>query len=185
MPTMTLPSSNVSINHINSLSNLVLSITLALPSGKSGDVTGILCNFDEFGNSMGMYINSTAVMCVTPHIQGHPEDYGRETVQLTVAMNGQDFNDIDSDAYVTFVGTGSNGGWKILIFILLLALLIAACFGFFLTWSQGGPKKEMPAQHVFNDDPTVLQPRDTGGRTLPKGYNQGVQLSSSRQSYRK
>ena len=106
-----------------------------MPSGRSGDVTGILCNFDEFGNSMGMYINSTTVMCVTPHIQGRPDDYGRETVQVTVAMNGQDFNDIDSDAYVTFVGTGSNGGWKILIFILLLALLILACFFCFLTAS--------------------------------------------------
>ena len=37
---------------------------------------------------MGMYINSTTVMCVTPHIQGRPEDYGRETVLVTVAMNG-------------------------------------------------------------------------------------------------
>jgi len=59
-----------------------------LPSGKSGDVTGILCNFDEFGTSMGMYINETAIMCVTPHVQGRPEDYGRELVQVTVAMNG-------------------------------------------------------------------------------------------------
>ena len=67
---------------------------------------------------MGMYINETAVMCVTPHIQGKPEDYARETVQVTVAMNGQDFNDIYSDAYVTFVGTGAS--WlhiKILLFM--------------------------------------------------------------------
>ena len=74
-----------------------------------------------------MYINETTVMCVTPHIQGRPEDYGRETVQVTVAMNGQDFNEIGSDAYVTFVGTGGGGGaLKLLIFILLLAMLILA-----------------------------------------------------------
>ena len=79
---------------------------------------------------MGMYINETTIMCVTPHIQGHPEDYGREIVQVTVAMNGQDFNDIESDAYVTFVGTGSNGHLKILILILLIALLILACCAF-------------------------------------------------------
>lgn len=98
-----------------------------LPSGKSGDVTGILCNFEDFGTSMGMYINETAVMCVTPHVQGHPEDYGRETVQVTVAMNGQDFNEVSSDAYVTFVGTGSDSNLlKILFFCLLLALLIIA-----------------------------------------------------------
>lgn len=39
-----------------------------LPSGKSGDVTGIMCGFEDFGESMGMYINETTVMCVTPHI---------------------------------------------------------------------------------------------------------------------
>ena len=48
-------------------------------------------------------------------------------------MNGQDFNEIESDAYVTFVGTGSDSGWlKILIFVLLLVLLtmaiVACCF---------------------------------------------------------
>ena len=44
-------------------------------------MTGILCNFeDEFGTSMGMYINETTVMCVTPHIQGRPEDYGHVPV---------------------------------------------------------------------------------------------------------
>jgi hypothetical protein len=90
---MTLFSSNVSQsinpNLINPcFINLVLFSLLALPSGKSGDVTGILCNFDDFGTSMGMYINETTVMCITPHIQGRPEDYARETVQVTVAMNG-------------------------------------------------------------------------------------------------
>ena len=34
---------------------------------------------------------------------------------------------MQSDAYVTFVGTGSDSGWlKILIFVLLLVLLIIA-----------------------------------------------------------
>ena len=76
---------------------------------------------------MGMFINETAIMCVTPHIQGRPEDYGRVPVQVTVAMNGQDFNEVDSDAYVTFVGTGSDSNLlKILLFCLLLALLILA-----------------------------------------------------------
>jgi len=42
-------------------------------------------------------------------------------------MNGQDFNEIGSDAYVTFVGTGGGAGaLKLLIFILLLAMLILA-----------------------------------------------------------
>ena len=77
---------------------------------------------------MGMYVNETSVMCVTPHINGRPEDYYRETVNVIVAMNGQDFNDVQSDAYVTFIGTGSDKGILIfLLAILLLALLILAC----------------------------------------------------------
>ena len=46
-------------------------------------------------------------------------------------MNGQDFADVESDAYVTFVGTGSDRGLLIfLLAILLLALLILACIAF-------------------------------------------------------
>ena len=98
-----------------------------IPSGKDGDTTGILCNFEDFGTSMGLYINETTIMCVTPHLQGRPEDYYRETVQVTLAMNGQDFNEIQSEAYVTFVGTGSDSSLLYAILaIILIALLILA-----------------------------------------------------------
>ena len=77
---------------------------------------------------MGMYVNETFAMCVTPHLSGRPEDYYRETVNVAVAMNGQDFTDVESDAFVTFVGTGSDRGLLIfLLAILLLALLIISC----------------------------------------------------------
>ena len=134
---MTMHSSlNVSYQVSFIISNRIIFCSIALPSGRNGDVTGILCNFEDFGTSMGMYINETAVMCITPHIQGRPEDYSRETVQVTVAMNGQDFNDIDSDAYVTFVGTGSDSNLlKILILCLLLALLIVSIW---LCWAARG-----------------------------------------------
>ena len=135
---MMLSSLNVSVFPYcnNDCLNPTFLTCLALPSGRSGDVTGILCNFEDFGTSMGMYINETAVMCITPHIQGRPEDYSRETVQVTVAMNGQDFNEIDSDAYVTFVGTGSDSNLlKILILVLLLALLIVSIW---LCWAARG-----------------------------------------------
>jgi hypothetical protein len=96
-----------------------------VPTGRSRhDNFGILCNFEEFGNSMGMYVNETAILCVSPRIPGDPEDYSEETVKVTVAMNGQDFGDMESDAYVTFMGTGSPLAiWKFIITILLLALL--------------------------------------------------------------
>lgn len=102
---------------------------IAVPQNKNGDTTGLLCNFDDFGTSMGLYINETTILCVTPHIKGRPEDYYRETVQVTVAMNGQDFNEMESDAYVTFIGQGSDS--KLIYFIiasLLIALLIIALY---------------------------------------------------------
>ena len=58
-----IPSSNVS--KLDQFLNP--NIYIALPS-RTGDLTGLLCNFEEFGTSMGMYINETTVMCVTPHI---------------------------------------------------------------------------------------------------------------------
>ena len=135
-------------------------------------MTGILCNFDQFGTSMGMYINETTVMCVTPHIQGHPEDYSRETVQVTIAMNGQDFNDIGSDAYVTFVGTGSdNTLLKLFLLVLLLALLIVACVSVLLP-KLPGPPKEPP-------QPNTVSIRG-GGDSVQRSYADGYALPSSR-----
>ena len=76
---------------------------------------------------MGMYVNETTIMCVSPRIPGTSDDYYRETVQVAVAMNGQDFNEMQSDAEVTFIGTGSNMKlWHLIIGICLLGLLILA-----------------------------------------------------------
>lgn len=85
----------------------------------------IKCNFEEFGNSMGLYINSTFVMCVSPRISGHPDDYYREEVLVRVAINGQDFQQVGSEAIVTFVGTGQAKGFvHFIIATILIALLI-------------------------------------------------------------
>lgn len=76
---------------------------------------------------MGMYINETTVMCVSPHAPGEPEDYDSETVIVGIALNGQDFNDVTSSAEVTFIGTG--GSNKIFLFIIstmLIGLLLLA-----------------------------------------------------------
>lgn len=113
---------------------------------------------------MGMYINETTVMCVTPHIQGRPEDYARETVLVTVAMNGQDFNDVRSDAYVTFVGTGSDSKMlKALFLVLLLTLLILACFAICTPGLIAPPPRiDKPISQVAGD--TVIR---TGG-SIPR-----------------
>jgi len=82
------PSSNVSFfYYFNSL---------AVPTGKIGSsdyhsTGGVTCSFGGFGTSMGMYINQTSMLCLTPHISGTSDDYTSETVILAIAMNGQDF----------------------------------------------------------------------------------------------
>jgi uncharacterized membrane protein len=74
---------------------------------------------------MGMYVNSTTVLCLSPSMSDRPEDFATETVTVGVAMNGQDFNDETSNASVTFEGTGSSAViWHFLMVILLLALMI-------------------------------------------------------------
>lgn len=78
---------------------------------------------------MGVYVNETALLCVSPRIPGDPEDYSRETVKVSVAMNGQDFAAVDSHAHVTFVGTGSDLTlWKWIITFILVALLLLGLF---------------------------------------------------------
>lgn len=72
-----------------------------------------------------MFINETYVMCVSPRISGHPDDYYREEVTVRVAINGQDFQQVESEAIVTFVGTGQAKGFiNFIIATILVAVLI-------------------------------------------------------------
>jgi hypothetical protein len=67
-------------------------------------------------------------MCITPSVPDDPESIYRETVTVTVAMNGQDFNEDYSSATFTFVGTGSNLAiWHFILGTLLIGLLVIAC----------------------------------------------------------
>ncbi len=56
-----------------------------------------------------------------------PDSIWRETVKVTVAMNGNDFDEDKSEAEFTFVGTGSTMVfWPYIIGILLIGLLLVA-----------------------------------------------------------
>ena len=92
-------------------------------------------------------------------------------------MNGQDFNEVQSDAYVTFVGTGGDSNLlKILFFCLLLALLILAILFYCLpTAVAPPPKAHMPP-------PMTEITYRGGGDAVLRGSNQGdFNISSSRQ----
>ena len=72
-------------------------------------------------------MNSTVIKCITPAVEDDPDSIYRETVKLTVAMNGVDHEDESSELEVTFIGTGTYlVFWPFLIGALLIGLLIVA-----------------------------------------------------------
>jgi hypothetical protein len=88
---------------------------------------GITCQFGRFGKTTGTYYNSTTISCLTPNVLDDPQEIFEESVTLSVAFNGVDFEDDDSDLEFTFKGTGASMGFlPFLLFIFLLAGLIAA-----------------------------------------------------------
>ena len=115
---------------------------------------------------MGMYVNETTVLCVSPHIPGQPDDYYQESVQVAIAMNGQDFNDMHSDAEELFIGTGSN--MKLIHFILgtllvgLLILSILTCCAALFHTSQPKPLKG-PNVVILRDDAGSISRANAGG----------------------
>lgn len=89
------------------------------------DMFGPKCKFGRFGSSPATYVNATTILCLTPNINEDPADIGEETVIVTVAMNGVDFNDDLSKVAFTFIGTGGSISiWVIIMATLVLGLLI-------------------------------------------------------------
>jgi hypothetical protein len=88
---------------------------------------GIKCKFGRFGNSAGTYINKTTILCLTPNIKEDPKDISEETIIISVAMNGVDFNDDESQLEFTFLGTGSSiSTWVIILGALIVGLLLVS-----------------------------------------------------------
>jgi len=90
-------------------------------------IGGLMCKFGRFGETSAVFINETTVKCVTPSIEDDPDSIYRETVRLTVAMNGQDYDEESSEVDFTFVGTGTYlVFWPFIIGALLIGLLLLA-----------------------------------------------------------
>ena len=65
-----------------------------IPMNRADDSEySITCKFGRFGTSPGILVNSTLVKCITPNIEEDPANIYREEVQLSVALNGQNFNE--------------------------------------------------------------------------------------------
>jgi len=101
------------------------------PEGEQFEQYSLKCKFGRFGSSPATYLNKTHILCLTPNIRESPSEIATETVSLTVAMNGVDYNDDYSDLQVTFVGTGQGlSVWVILMGTLIFALLIISIIVF-------------------------------------------------------
>lgn len=93
----------------------------------ANQLSGITCQFGRFGETQAIYVNETTIKCVTPMFEDDPDSIYRETVKLTVAMNGVDHEDQNSEIEFTFVGTGTYlVFWPFLVGALLIGLLIVA-----------------------------------------------------------
>lgn len=57
---------------------------------------GLKCKFGRFGTTSATYINRTTILCLTPSISDDPSEISTETVSVSVAMNGVDFDEDDS-----------------------------------------------------------------------------------------
>jgi len=90
------------------------------------------CKFGRFGSAAATYINRTTILCLSPNIQEDPSDIYQETVVVTVAMNGVDFNDENSELEFMFRGTGGRiSTWVIVMGTLIFGLLIVSVLIFF------------------------------------------------------
>jgi hypothetical protein len=102
------------------------------PTGESYDQYGLKCKFGRFGTAPAQFLNETTILCLTPNIQDDPADISAEIAEVTVAMNGVDFNDDQQELTVIFIGTGAAVGvWVLILGTFIFALLIIA-FIFFL-----------------------------------------------------
>jgi len=74
-----------------------------------------------------VYLNKTTIKCLTPSVSDDPDSIWRETVRVTVALNGEDFDEDRTEADFSFVGSGSTlVFWPWIVGTLLIGLLIVA-----------------------------------------------------------
>ena len=58
---------------------------------KQSSLSPLKCKFGRFGESTAVFLNSTHIKCTTPPTDEPPDSIYKETVTVSVAMNGQDF----------------------------------------------------------------------------------------------
>jgi hypothetical protein len=107
---------------------------------------GIKCKFGRFGTTVGVYVNKTTIICMTPHTKISPKSVIKEVVNLEVAMNGVEFASDNKNTLFTFIGTGTVlNYWPYLIGIILGILAIIGLI-LLLIWCWEQQKSELVQQ---------------------------------------
>jgi hypothetical protein len=84
------------------------------------------CRFGRFGETNAVFVNSTTIKCTTPPVgDDTPDSIYRETVILSVAMNGQDFEEDATSTEFTFVGTAPYISFATIVMTLLAIAFVA------------------------------------------------------------
>lgn len=60
-------------------------------TARPGALSAMRCKFGRFGETSAVFVNSTTIKCTTPPADDLPDSIYKETVLLTVALNGLDF----------------------------------------------------------------------------------------------
>ena len=93
-------------------------------SAHPGGLSAIKCKFGRFGEASAVYVNATTIKCTTPPADDAPDSIYRETVVLSVAMNGQDFLEDSSTTEFTFVGTAPYISFATIVMTLLAVAFV-------------------------------------------------------------
>lgn len=148
-------------------------LPIAIPTGKGTQGQyGIQCKFGRFGVGQGSYVNKTTLKCLTPSVSDDPDSIWRETVKITVALNGQDFDEDNSDVEFTFVGTGSTlVFWPYIVSTLLIGLLLVGIIMFCSAILQKiSFEKMMPSAPSFGGQSNQAQSSNQSLRLRNRPY---------------
>jgi hypothetical protein len=110
-------------------------------------------------------VNATTIRCTTPATDEAPDSIYRETVTVSVAMNGQDFQEDSSEVEFTFVGTA-----PYISFLAILLTLVAIGFVAFAVglWS-------------IQDTRAAFSAGGGGGGFVNRGGNQAMRADAINQ----
>jgi hypothetical protein len=86
-------------------------------------MSGMRCKFGRFGEASAVYINETFIKCTTPPYDETADSIYKESADISVAMNGVDFNDDVTTANFQFMGTA-----PYISFVTIILLLGAIAF---------------------------------------------------------